>query len=316
MTARKIIAVLFLGVVVCLFGGGDVLAQADESSEPTTVSSITDATLPWGAQRVLPGKVPAEFNATFDKIVAEGGGKFAGGAREVLAWEGNYKNKSKADGFKTELQTKFRKEGWQFESLGSEGGVELFSLTKDGSSPRAAIGYFVAADEVFVCALMEIQKADSQQSQTDNRPATGNKGDAGGGIVGKWFRTTGGSTIDWTGKTTLKGGEDFTFEFFPDGSVEYTRKKEILNIMQCRINSLDNARGRYTLTDSTLRIDLGAMRSTGSNSCDAKGNYNKTIGESTMKVQVQIKRLDDIARPDRPYMMCFDGNEVCYEKQR
>ena len=314
MSTKKIIAILFLGVMVCLFGGGDVLAQADESSEPATVSNVTDATLPWGTQRVLPGKVPAEFNSTFDKIVAEGGGKFAGGAREVLAWEGNYKNKSKADGIKTDLQTKFRKEGWRFESLGSEGGVELFSLAKDGSSPRAVIGYFVTADEVFVCALMEIQKPDSQPTKTDIRPAVSSNDTSG--IVGKWFRTTGGSSIDWTGKTTLKGGEDFTFEFFPDGSVEYTRKKEVLSIMQCRINSLDNARGRYTLTGSTLAINLGPMKSTGSNSCDAKGNYNKTSGDSTMTVQIQIKRLDDIARPDRPYMMCFDGNEVCYERQR
>jgi hypothetical protein len=35
-----------------------------------------------------------------------------------------------------------------------------------------------------------------------------------------------------------------------------------------------------------------------------------------MTVQVKIKRLDDISRPDRPYTMCFDGDEVCYERQR
>ena len=313
--STKIIAVLVLGVVFCVLSSGSVLAQADESSEPTTVSNVTDAVLPWGAQRVLPGKVPAEFESTFDKIVAEGGGKIAGGAREVLAWEGSYKNGSKVAATKAELQTKFRKAGWRYETAASDGGVELFSLAKDGSDPRAVIGFFVATDEVFVCALMEIQKADSQPAKSDGRPSA-SSGDAGGSIVGKWFRTTGGSTIDWTGKTTLKGGEDFTFEFFPDGSVEYTRKKEVISIMQCRINSLENARGRYTLSGGTLRIDLGPMRSTGSDSCDAKGNYNKTLGNSTMTAQVQIKRLDDISRPDRPYTMCLDGNEVCYEKQR
>jgi hypothetical protein len=311
---KKIIALLFLGVAVCLFDSTNVSAQADEGSEPTTVSNVTDATLPWGAQRVLPGKVPAEFDAAFDKVVAEGGGKIAGGAREILAWEGNYKLQSKAEGIKTELQTNFRKEGWQYGSAASQGEVEFFGLTKEGSSPRAVVGFFVAGDGVFVCGLMEIQKADPERAQTDSQPAI-SSGDTGS-IVGKWFRTTGGSTRDWTGKTTLKGGEDFTFVFSPDGSVEYTRKKEVLNIMQCRINSLDNARGHYTLSGSTLRIDLGAMRSTGSNSCNAKENYSKTLGDSTMTVQVQIKRMDDITRPDKPYVMCFDGNEVCYEKQR
>ena len=307
----KIIALLFL---IALFSVA-VLAQADEAIEPTTASSVAEANLPWGAQRILPTKVPAEFNALFDKLLAEGGGKIESGSREVLAWEGNYKNRSKAETIKTELETNFRKEGWAFETAASEGDVELFSLSKaDSSSNRAVLGFFAANEEVFVCALMEVRKADASPAQTDSRPST-SRG-AGGSIVGKWFRTTGGSTRDWTGKTTLKGGEDFTFEFFADGTVQYTRKKEILNIMQCRINSEENARGRYTLSGSSLTIDLGAMRSVGTNSCNAKENFNKTLGNSTMTVQIEIKQMDDITRPDKPYTMCFDGNEVCYEKQR
>lgn len=303
---KRIIVLLFLSAVFCLLNITNVVAQA-ESAEPTTVSNVADAVLPWGAQRILPAKVPSEFNAVFDKLLAESGDKIAAGRREVLAWEGNYKNRSKADGIKNELKANFRKEGWAFQTAASEGDVELFGL---GKGNGAVLGFFVANEEVFVCALMEIQKTEATPTHTDGRPAVG------GSIIGKWFRTTGGSTIDWTGKTTLKGGEDFTFEFFADGSVQYTRKKEILNIMQCRINSEDSARGRYTLGGSSLTIDLGPMRSVGSNSCNAKENYNKTLGNSTMKVQIQIKQMDDITRPDKPYTMCFDGNEVCYEKQR
>jgi hypothetical protein len=305
MLIKKIIVLLFLSAVLSVT---NIMAQA-ESAEPTTVSNVTDAVLPWGAQRILPAKVPSEFNVLFDKLLAESGDKITAGRREVLAWEGNYKNRSKADGIKNELKTNFRKEGWAFQTAASGGDVELFGL---GKGNGAVLGFFVANDQVFVCALMEIQQADLSPAQTISRPGIG----GGGSIVGKWFRTTGGSTIDWTGKTTLKGGEDFTFEFFADGSVQYTRKKEILNIMQCRINSEDNARGRYTLNSSGLTIDLGAMRSVGTNSCNARENYNKTLGNSTMKVQMQIKQMDDITRPDKPYTMCFDGNEVCYEKQR
>ena len=306
----KIIALLFL---IALFSVA-VLAQADEAIEPTTASSVAEANLPWGAQRILPTKVPAEFNALFDKLLAEGEGKIASGSREVLAWEGNYKNRSKAETIKTELETNFRKEGWAFETAASEGDVELFSLSKADASTRAVLGFFAANEQVFVCALMEVRKADASPTQRDSGPST--SGGAGGSLVGKWFRTTGGSTRDWTGKTTLKGGEDFTFEFFADGTVQYTRKKEILNIMQCRINSEENARGRYTLSVNSLTIYLGAMRSVGTNSCNAKENFNKTLGNSTMTVQIEIKQMDDITRPDKPYTMCFDGNEVCYEKQR
>ena len=304
---KKIAALLFL---TALFGVA-VLAQTDESTEPTTASSVAEANVPWGAQRILPGKVPAEFNELFDKLLAEGGGKIASGSREVLAWQGNYKNRSKAETIKAELATNFRKEGWAFATAASEGDVDLFSLSKND---RAVLGFFAANEEVFVCSLMEVRKADASPAQIENRP-TANSGSADGSIVGKWFRTTGGSTRDWTGKTTLKGGEDFTFVFSADGTVEYTRKKEILNVMQCRINSEENARGRYSLNGGSLTIDLGAMRSVGTNSCNARENYNKTLGNSTMTVQIQIKQMDDITRPDKPYTMCFDGNEVCYEKQ-
>lgn len=316
MLTKKIAAFLILTAVFCILDI-TILAQADESSEPTTASSVADANLPWGAQRILPVKVPTEFNVLFDKLLAEGKGKIAAGQREVLAWEGNYKAGSQANGIKSELKTNFRKEGWIFETAASDDDVELFSLRKAGSSPgRAVLGFFAANEQVFVCALMEVIRADAPAIQTGSRPVNNDSAGSDASIVGRWFRTTGGSTRDWTGKTTLKGGEDFTFVFAADGSVEYTRKKEILNVMQCHINSQDTARGRYTLSGTTLTIDLGAMRSVGSNSCNARENFNKTLGSSSMTVGIQIKQLDDISRPDRPYTMCFDGNEVCYEKQR
>lgn len=315
MSTRTVISLVFLSLAFCIANVASVYGQSDDSAEPTTVSNVANATLPWGAQRVLEAKVPAEFNALFDKIIAEGGGKIAGGAREVLAWQGNYKTKAKSDGIKSELTASFRKEGWQFETLSSQDGVELFSLAKSGTSPRAVIGYFVANDQVFVCALMEAQKPNAAAAQNNAPDIIGKPtASSGGSIVGKWFRTIGGSSIDWTGKTTLKGGDDFTFQFSADGSVEYTHKKEILNIMQCKINAEENARGRYTLSGGSLTIDLGAMKSTGSNSCNSRENYNKTLGNSTMTVKVQIRQMDDITRPDKPYQMCFDGNEVCYEK--
>lgn len=303
---RKTTALLFLSFILFI---ANAFAQSDETTEPTTVSNVTDAVLPWNAKRVLPDKVPAEFNQLFEKLLAEGKGKLVSGPREVLVWEGNYRNKSKASAIVNELKKNFTKESWAFETAANEGDVELFTLVKEESN-RVVLGFFVPTDEVFVCAFMEIRKADEPVAQVK----AGNKADAS--IVGKWFRTTGGSSIDWTGKTTLKGGEDFTFEFSADGSVEYTRKKEVLNVMQCRIKSEQNARGHYKLSGDSLTIDLGAMRSVNSNTCDTKDNYDKTLGNSSMTVRIKIEQTDSITRPDKPYTMCFDGNEVCYEKQR
>ena len=140
MFKKTLSALLFLCTFLFVFS----TTNAQETTEPTTVSNVADTNLPWGAQRILPDKVPAEFNDTFEKLLAEGNGKIAGGNREVLAWEGNYKNKSNEAKFKNELQTNFRKEGWQYEAAGKEGDVEFFSLMKESLPRRVVLGFFVS----------------------------------------------------------------------------------------------------------------------------------------------------------------------------
>jgi hypothetical protein len=315
MPGKNLSALLFLCAAFFIFSV--TIVRAQDETEPTTASSLTDANLPWGAQRVLPEKIPAEINEAFENLLKQGAGKIAGGEREVLLWAGDYKNRTNAAKFTAQIQTNFRKEGWQYETAGRNDDIEFFTLSKEGSPRRVVLGFFVPGDEVMVCALLEVTLPDSKsemKTEIPNRPIQNNDA-KGSGIYGKWFRTTGSGVRDWTGKTTLKAGEDFTFEFFPDGTVEYTRKKDVLSIMQCKINATDNARGRFSLNGNALTINLGAMKSVQTNSCDAKENYNKTLGNSTITVQIQIKQLEDITRPDKPTIMCFDGNEVCYEKQ-
>ncbi len=284
-------------------------ALAQEKTEPTTASNVTDANLPWGAERLLPASVPAEFNQAFDNLLKQGDG------REVLAWAGNYKKQANAAKLTQQLQTNFRAAGWQYEAAGRNGEVDIFSLLKEGTPRRVVLGYFVPGDDVLVCALMEVVRVEAPApAKTEPRVPTQAAGEMS--IYGKWFRTTGGSVIDPTGKTTLKSGVDFTFEFFLDGSVEYTRKKDVLNIMQCKINATDKSRGKFSISGNTLTLNLGAMKSVQTNSCNTRENYNKTLEPSSLTVRFQIKKMNDITRPDNPRIMCFDGNEVCYEFQR
>ena len=308
-------ALLILCAAFCIFNITAVSAQ--DQTEPTTASSLTDANLPGGAQRILPEKIPAEFNAAFENLLKEGNGKITGGSREVLLWTGKYKNRTDTAKLTGQIQTNFRQAGWVYENAGHNESVEFFSLVKENSPRRVVLGFFVSGDDLAVCALMEVMSSETNTTAlpgNDNQPTT-TKNNNDLSIYGKWYRTTGSSSIDWTGKTKLKAGEDFTFEFFPDGSVEYIRKKEVLSIMQCRIAASDNARGKFSVSGNTLTINLGAMKSVQTNSCDAKENYNKTLGNSTITVHFKIKEMEDITRPDKPTIMCFDGNEVCYERQ-
>ncbi|MFN7931064.1 MAG: hypothetical protein U0Y68_24680, partial [Blastocatellia bacterium] len=207
-----------------------------QDSVAAAQSEITAASLPKGAERLLAAKIPDGVTSALDQILQQGKGQLSGGAREVLAWAGNYKKQGSAASLINQLQINFRQAGWQYNLVGRDGNMEVFRLTKADTPRRTLLGFFAENEEVVVCALTEVQRTDTPAPSSETKPQATTKSGAGElSLAGKWFRSTGGSTIDYTGKTKLKSGVDFTFEFFPDGAVEYTRKEDVLSIMQCKI---------------------------------------------------------------------------------
>ncbi|HEX8248628.1 MAG TPA: hypothetical protein VF599_10680 [Pyrinomonadaceae bacterium] len=150
---KNLTALLFLCAALLICGSIEARAQGSVTAQS---SAITAAKMPAGAERLLPETVPAEFNRAFENLLKQGAGKIAGGDREVLAWLGNYKNAANATKLVGQIQTNFRAAGWQYEPSGRNGEVEVFSLLKEGSPRRVVLGFFVPADEVVVCALMEV----------------------------------------------------------------------------------------------------------------------------------------------------------------
>jgi hypothetical protein len=148
-----------------------------------------------------------------------------------------------------------------------------------------------------------------------NAPAKTNREDAGS-LSGKWFRSTGGGSRDYTGKTQYKSGEDFTFEFFPDGTIIYTSKLDVLSIMQCVIKGENKASGTYVVDGDSLTINLDAMSSVKTNSCDRKENYSKTLEPTSKTVKFAVRKMESITRPDNPMLLCFDGagDDSCFER--
>jgi hypothetical protein len=311
-----------LFLLVFAFGvlgfSANALAFDDEMVAVST-GKLTAINLPSGARRVHDDKVPVEIKDTLSKLIASGGEGITEGGSEVVLWEGNYK-KTRGEQMIQNLEAAFKDAGWQYERGEKSAEFTTFVVFRPQPAPRALVGFFIPSGDVFVFAVAEMLKSDGQQTVNSSSkknaeiPAKTNfVGDSN--LSGKWFRTVGGGSIDWTGKTQYKAGENFYFEFFPDGTVEYTREKDVLSIMQCRITEKQKARGRYAVSGRTLKIDLGAMSSVGSNSCDAKGNFNKTLEPSNLTVEFEIKKMESLTRPDKPTIMCFDGSDdVCYEK--
>lgn len=228
---KNITALLILCALAIGFGD----ARAQNGSVATTVSEITQARLPKGAQRMLPESVPSEFNATFDEMIRQSAGKFVSGEREVSAWLGNYKSAANVAQSIATMKTNFQTAGWSYEAQGKNGNLDVFLLVKPGTPNRVVIGYFLPGDDILVCALMELllpgEKPVSTPATVSRRPVNSRETDASARIVNvdketQWVNVMGnempampqfpsltpkpgrvrGYVRDWTGKP-LAGAE-------------------------------------------------------------------------------------------------------------
>lgn len=136
-------------------------------------------------------------------------------------------------------------------------------------------------------------------------------------LVGAWFRSDGtGGATDGTGKTRYNSGTDTTFEFFADGKMKVTVKKETLSITQCRINETTSISGTYSVSGDQLIMNLAGGTSVGTDSCQSSGNYKKSLSASTLTKTFAVKNLESVFRPDAPLVLCLDGaaDDQCFER--
>ena len=137
-------------------------------------------------------------------------------------------------------------------------------------------------------------------------------------LVGKWMRSTGaGRGDDGTGKTTYSSGENTTFDFYADGTMQFTVDKKVLSIVQCRISEVTKISGTYTIDGNQLTMNLGAGTSVGTSSCEKAGNFKKTLSPSTLAKTFVIRKMQSVFRPDEPLLLCLDGatdDSDCFER--
>ncbi|HLM60047.1 MAG TPA: hypothetical protein VK308_04535 [Pyrinomonadaceae bacterium] len=324
---KKLLFAILLMIGAAAFNLNETSAQTDETF-PVRKSGLAGTNLPAGALKVKEEKIPAEISETLEKIIAAGGDKVRQGDSEVIMWTGGDYKKSTAAQLTKKLETALQSSGWTYEIVERNDGIILFSLLRETPRQRALFGFFAPTDDIYVLALTEMLAANAPATESENNSEKESRNNKSGGnfnsgngnsgsVIGKWSRSEGGGFIDYTGKTRHKAGKTFTFEFFPDGTIEYVYDNDVLSIVQCRTKETSKARGKYTISGDTLTINLGAGNSVGSSSCETKGNFNKTMPASTVTKKFTVKRMDSITRPDSPWLLCFEGNdgdEACFER--
>lgn len=147
----------------------------------------------------------------------------------------------------------------------------------------------------------------AQQTASSEAEANG-AGDLSA-ITGKWvWAHTGGSVIGTSGAYLGSNGSRFTYQFSPDGAVEFTG---IMNIMQggCSQQVFQSRKGQASLSGDTLTIRWQPEKFTRDFSCDTANNYTKTMPAKVERVKVRLKT--DLGQKQ----LCFVGSE-CFSETR
>jgi hypothetical protein len=322
---QKLLSILSISFIVFALGSNAAATQTkDEETIPISKSKLATVNLPPGAHRINDQNLPSEIKETLAKIAVSGGSNVRQGNSEVILWSGNYA-KSKGSEMIKKLETVLQNSGWEYEIGAKQNDFVLFSLFRTAPERRLLFGFFVPSEDIFVFALTEMIRADGEsvtsaenqvQEMNHTSKSTDKTNSSGSGLTGKWSRGEGSGFIDSTGKTQYKAGAIYSFEFFPNGTVEYVYDKDVLSILQCRIKETSKARGTVKIEGDLMTINLGAMSSVGSSSCESKNNFNKTLPASTITKKFKIKKMESIFRPDNPVILCFDGQDGdgCFER--
>ena len=121
--------------------------------------------------------------------------------------------------------------------------------------------------------------------------------------VGKWvWAHSGSSTISTGGAYMGSNGSRFTYQFSPNGAVEFTG---IMNVMNggCSQQIFRSIRGKASVSGNNLTISWQPEKFTRDFSCDTANNYTKTMPAKVEKHKVSFKT--DLGRKQ----MCFVGAE-------
>jgi hypothetical protein len=323
MFKKNLAALLFLFSAIFIF---DSAARAQET-EAASSSSLTGVALPAGANRVLPGSIPAEVTQAFDKVIASGNGKVRKGDSEVLVWDASGSKKAKTDGIVSRLTSTLQAAGWKYSVEGNDGGVTVFSLIKDAAERRAVVGFYGVSSDVFIFSWMEVVPAEGSGAQnqtetgaqTEQEPVRQNNPvrNSGGSIVGSWY--DGYSSI-LVGYTPVLGPKSFTpgrshyfnYKFYANGTYEFTGLMQS-TMYGCTTSWFQDKRGRYTIDGNQITLTLTKNFFRQHNSCAASGNKEINYKLDPETYTLTVKRNDSGKEA-----VCLNSGEgdACYEREQ
>lgn len=181
-------------------------------------------------------------------------------------------------------------------------------------APEFVKGLRQHTDDAATRLLLSIY--DAARDTNDPDVAADGSGDSAGvtagnvsALTGKWvWARTGGTSWNQNGTYAGGNGSRFTYQFSPNGAVEYTG---IMNVMMagCSQQVFTSKKGRARLSGDTLTIDWSPATYTRDFSCDRANNYTKTLPAESETLKVTFKN-DSTGR--RQFCTVSGNGETCF----
>jgi hypothetical protein len=297
-------------------------AQTNQETEPAERSELAATDLPTGGERMLEQSVPEDLKKVLAKLVAEGGDKIRQGDSEVLTWSGKGYKKSTSVQLMKQIEANLQRSGWEYEIGKSNDDVVLFSLLRQTPKRRGLLGFFVPSDDGLVLAMTEILPTGAPVAEANNssgpEPEVEVKGSNTANtsntreLFGKWaWANTGSSIRDYTGKTIAGSGSRFTYEFSPNGTVEYVGIMHSASLAGCRLEAFSTKKGKFSIDGNRMTIAWAPASFSRDDTCTPSQNYKKTLPAETETQTWEIKH-EDYGRT----LLCINskGSETCFDR--
>jgi hypothetical protein len=318
--SRKKLVLLFIVLTFCTLTF-NTAAQTTQETEPAERSELAATALPTGCERLLEEKVPEDLKNVLAKMVAAGGEKVRQGDSEVLTWSGKGYKKSTAIQLMKQIEANLQNSGWTYEISQNNDEVILFSLLRQTPKRRGLLGFFVPSNDGLVLAMTEMVPADAPVAEANNssspEPAVEAKGGGAGNtsntreLIGKWaWANTGSSIRNAYGQTIASNGSRFTYEFFPNGTVEYVGIMHSASLIGCRLEAFTTKKGKVSLNGETMTIAWAPASFSRDDTCTPEKNYKKTLPAETETQTWQVK--DENGR----ILLCLNSKngEQCFDR--
>lgn len=304
-------------IIFALFSTISAFAQMEEGFENAVSSNLTKVSLPANALRMSPEKVPAEITNTLEKFVAAGEGKFLQGDSEVLVWTGSSYQKVGLQTTINRLMDTMKVAGWKYEVGGTENGVTVFSLLKDGKQRRAIMGFYGESDGTLVLGWVEVlpNNSGADNSQNTEQTETISTTDSNSSIIGNWYNgrvstVTRQNTI--TGMTSPGSSNRFEYQFMANGKFLFTGLAQTVNY-SCTDTLYNEKSGSYTINGSQIKLTLTKNFWRKQSSCAPSSNSERNYKLDPETYTFRIKR-NEYGKDE----VCLNSgtNEACYERTK